>query len=97
MFAHYPRLPWTVYSGNPMVGSTVQDTRTGQSARVRSWDEVTAFAAARSSPQGRGLGDLVKRLTNAIGVKKECTPCQRRQIALNRLAPNMTLRGPRSR
>ncbi len=89
MFSRYPRVPWVVYSGNDLVGYTVQDTRTGQSARVRTMAEVTAFAVARSSTSGRGLGDMVKRLTTAIGIKTECRPCQQRQIALNRLAPNI--------
>lgn len=51
--------------------------------------DVTAFAAQRSSTSGRGLGDMVKRLTSAIGIKTQCTPCQKRQIALNRMAPNI--------
>lgn len=34
----------------------------------------------------RGLGDLVAKMTKAVGIKP-CEPCQRRQEALNSLIP----------
>lgn len=33
-------------------------------------------------PEGIGLGDVIARMTQAIGVKP-CTPCKQRQEALN--------------
>jgi|11_taG_2_1085331.scaffolds.fasta_scaffold42978_1 hypothetical protein len=36
--------------------------------------------------ESAGLGDTVKKITNAMGIK-QCTPCKRRQQALNRLFP----------
>jgi hypothetical protein len=50
--------------------------------------------------RSRGLGDTVEKITTATGIKKvadtiaqvkkgtgECTPCQKRRDALNRLFP----------
>jgi hypothetical protein len=37
-------------------------------------------------PESKGLGDTVKKITNAMGIK-QCLPCKRRQEALNRLFP----------
>ena len=34
----------------------------------------------------KGLGDTVKKVTNALGIK-QCEPCKRRQQKLNRLFP----------
>jgi len=36
--------------------------------------------------KSQGLGDTVKKITNAMGIK-QCPPCKRRQEALNRLFP----------
>ena len=43
------------------------------------------------SDQEVGLGDVIKRATNAIGIKP-CGGCQRRAAALNRF---MVFNGPR--
>lgn len=34
--------------------------------------------------KGVGLGDLVRKTTKALGIKKDCGGCDRRQKALNR-------------
>jgi hypothetical protein len=34
----------------------------------------------------RGLGDVVAKVTSAVGIKP-CGPCKRRQEALNKLLP----------
>lgn len=34
--------------------------------------------------KGLGVGDLVKRTLGAVGVKKDCAPCDKRRQALNR-------------
>ena len=36
--------------------------------------------------KSKGLGDTVKKVTNAMGMK-QCEPCKRRQEKLNRLFP----------
>ena len=36
--------------------------------------------------KSKGLGDTVKKITNAMGIK-QCEPCKRRQQKLNRLFP----------
>ena len=36
--------------------------------------------------KSKGLGDTVKKVTNALGIK-QCEPCRRRQEKLNRLFP----------
>lgn len=36
--------------------------------------------------KSKGLGDTVKKVTNALGIK-QCPPCKRRQEKLNRLFP----------
>lgn len=36
--------------------------------------------------KSKGLGDTVKKVTNALGIK-QCEPCKRRQQKLNRLFP----------
>lgn len=34
--------------------------------------------------KGMGLGDLVKKTTKALGIKKDCGGCDKRQKSLNR-------------
>ena len=36
--------------------------------------------------KSKGLGDTVKKITNAVGIK-QCGACKRRQQKLNRLFP----------
>jgi hypothetical protein len=38
------------------------------------------------SNKSKGLGDTVKKMTSALGIK-QCSPCKRRQEKLNRLFP----------
>jgi len=40
----------------------------------------------KEKPKSEGLGDTVKKITNAMGIK-QCAPCKRRQQKLNRLFP----------
>lgn len=39
--------------------------------------EIKAF-------KGLGVGDLVKKTTKALGIKKDCGGCDKRQKTLNR-------------
>jgi hypothetical protein len=32
-----------------------------------------------------GLGDLVKKMLNSVGIKKDCEPCEKRRKALNKI------------
>jgi|13_taG_2_1085334.scaffolds.fasta_scaffold00278_3 hypothetical protein len=38
------------------------------------------------NPKSKGLGDTIKKVTNALGIK-QCGGCKRRQDKLNRLIP----------
>lgn len=54
-------------------------------------DAPAALPDARTPPEPnggrlRGLGDVVARVTKAVGIKP-CGPCQKRREALNRLVP----------
>jgi hypothetical protein len=40
----------------------------------------------KEKEKSKGLGDTVKKITNAMGIK-QCEPCKRRQQKLNRLFP----------
>jgi len=42
--------------------------------------------ADEKQPESTGLGDTIKKITTAIGVRT-CTPCQKRAEALNRRFP----------
>lgn len=37
-------------------------------------------------PKSEGLGDTVKKVTNALGIK-QCEPCKKRQQRLNKMFP----------
>ncbi len=41
---------------------------------------------AKPPVRARGLGDVIARITNAIGIKT-CGPCKQRQAYLNSLVP----------
>jgi hypothetical protein len=40
-----------------------------------------------SGQKDKGLGDTIQRVTKALGVKKPCTPCQKRRDFLNQKFP----------
>lgn len=82
MSPYSQRINWLLVGrqGNAFV---VVDTRTNERWSVPTMDHVHQIAADRSAKQGAvGLGDLVHRATSAIGMKR-CTPCAKRQAALN--------------
>ena len=41
---------------------------------------------SQEKEKSKGLGDTVKKITNAMGIK-QCAPCKRRQQNLNRFFP----------
>ena len=43
-------------------------------------------ARVAQAPRMRGAGDVVARMTGAVGIKP-CAPCKRRQAAMNRWWP----------
>ena len=40
----------------------------------------------KEKPKSEGLGDTVKKITNAMGIK-QCEPCKKRQQRLNKMFP----------
>lgn len=56
---------------------------------------TAAERAARRNPQMRGLGDLVARVTKAVGIKP-CGGCQKRQVTLNKLVPFPLTKEPKT-
>ena len=82
------RFPW-IEVASSQAGAFVRDTRTGEQAPWRTEHDLHRFIAAHSSAQGHGgLGDLLRGLTKKLGFG-ECTPCAKRQAALNGMAPRV--------
>lgn len=82
------RIPWIVVRQDS-VGFVVRDTRSGKTVNARDAGEVARFAAAHSATPGfSGLGDAVRGLTRRLGVS-DCTPCAKRQAALNAAVPRL--------
>src|SRR5690606_29913226 len=90
-------MTWYEYPGNsnfaylpqPGGGAIVVDRRTGQRALARTETEVHQFVAQRASAPGYlGAGDVVKKLTDTLGIQ-QCAPCARRQAALNDAMPRV--------
>jgi hypothetical protein len=48
-----------------------------------------SLARAVVGANGRPVGDTVKKVATALGVKKDCGGCDKRQKALNRLKPRI--------
>ncbi len=59
-------------------------------------DEDDVFVCCAPCPEyrgpDRGLGDTIKRATDAVGVKP-CGGCQRRRESLNKLTEKLYMRG----
>ena len=53
---------------------------------VRTGTIRAAFPAKLTKPPLRGLGDVIERVTSAIGIKP-CNGCKQRQAALNKAIP----------
>jgi len=85
-----PRFPWIQAAVVPETGAyALLDTRTGARATALSEKDVVAFVAAHSAaPQHGGLGDAIRGLTRRLGFG-ECTPCAKRQAALNARFPRV--------
>ena len=67
----------------------VEDTRSGKRALARDERGIHEFAAAAAAAPGyAGAGDMVARMTGALGIQK-CAPCAERQAALNRMMPRV--------
>lgn len=87
MQPYSPRLPWIQYAPHAHGGFIVQDTRTGEVTRVATPDDIHHFAATHSAAPGyRGVGDAVRAVTSRMGIGS-CTPCAKRQAALNATFP----------
>lgn len=86
----HPQAPWIVYGNGPQPGTVVvQDTRTGQALVARNELEMNqAFARFSAAPGRMGAGDVVKAATERLGIQ-QCTPCAKRQAAMNRMLPNL--------
>ncbi len=86
MYRH-PRVPWITI--RPVHGGFhATDTRTGETVFAPNAEAVEQFAADRSAQLGRrGVGDMVHGAAKALGLQR-CTPCAKRQQALNRMLPN---------
>ncbi len=86
-----PRFPWLrgLYTFDRARGGQVIDLRTGEQASVFGAAELHAFIATHSAAPGRGgLGDAVRAFTKFLGFG-DCTPCAKRQAALNARAPRL--------
>lgn len=90
-------MAWHEYPGNPNFaylpqsggGAIVVDRRSGQRALARTETEVHQFVAQRTSAPGyMGAGDVVKKLTDTLGIQ-QCAPCARRQAMLNAAVPSV--------
>ncbi|MFH8366361.1 hypothetical protein [Streptomyces sp. NPDC018031] len=57
-----------------------RSTRPERSARVR----IPGFIGGDDGDSDIGLGDAVKRVTYAAGLRRPCGGCERRAAALNR-------------
>lgn len=67
----------------------VRDQRDGAQILASTELEVHQFAARQSSAPGfHGAGDMVKKLTDTLGMK-QCAPCAQRQAALNAAMPSV--------
>lgn len=86
-----PRFPWIRghHQNTRAFPARVADLRTGETAIVKSRDELVRFVADHSAGRSHmGLGDAVRALTKKLGFG-ECTPCQKRQAALNAAVPRL--------
>ena len=83
------RFPWITLVRQPGGRALVRDGRTGDSALVSDPHALAHFIAAHSAAPGYGgLGDAVRGVTKRLGFG-ECTPCAKRQAALNAMAPRL--------
>ena len=85
------RFPWIrgFHTNSPAWRGTVADLRTGEQAVIRTPDEFVRFVAAHSGAEGHmGAGDAVRAVTKKLGMG-ECTPCAKRQAALNGFLPRL--------
>src|SRR5512147_1159017 len=65
-----PRFPWIRghHTNTAQLPARVADLRTGETAIVRTRDELVRFVATHSAARGHlGLGDAVKSLTKRLG------------------------------
>jgi hypothetical protein len=86
-----PRLPFLLIERRPG-GIYFRDARDGYEAFLRTEHELRMLVAERSSAIGyRGLGDAVRAVTQKLGFG-ECTPCAKRQAALNARFPRFIRR-----
>ncbi len=88
----HPGVPWVEYWGVPG-GFAVRCTRCAAQSGAPTLGHVQAFAQWHSlhpqaTPGHLGLGDLVARGTQALGIKS-CAPCKQRQAQLNGLIPRI--------
>lgn len=89
MTPYSPRLHWILVGRHPQGGYVVQDSRSGEQAFAADEHQVAQFAAAHSSAPGYGgLGDAVRSVTERAGISS-CTPCAKRQAALNGFFPRV--------
>jgi len=84
-----PRLPWILVGRHPQGGYVVRDSRSGAEVYAPDAHAVAEFAAQHSAAPGYGgLGDAVRGVTSRLGVGS-CTPCAKRQAALNGFFPRL--------
>lgn len=89
MQPYSPRIPWIQYAPHPSGGFVVRDSRTGETVHAMTTNDVHHFAAAHSAAPGHGgLGDAVRAVTSRMGIGS-CTPCAKRQAALNARVPRL--------
>lgn len=67
---------------------TVCGQQMAQAGTAEAADQFADLHSAHESASGWGLGDIIAKLTGAVGLKP-CAACERRRRQLNGLAPRV--------
>ena len=85
----HPSVPWVSIAPLDDGSAWVTNTRTHQTIRAYTEQQVHEFAAAAARAPGHlGAGDAVAAVAGRMGFQK-CAPCAQRQARLNALVPNL--------
>ena len=92
MLVQHPIVPWIscnqIQAGVFICRCTVCGQSMAQPGATQAADEFADLHSAHESASGWGLGDIIAKLTGAVGLKP-CTACERRRRQLNGLAPRV--------
>ena len=68
------------------IGMSFMEIKAAMKALEEEAMEKKLSALKKSSKRSKGLGDTIKKITNAVGVR-QCGGCKKRQNKLNKLFP----------